>query len=719
MSEGSTRRTAEPRRWRDAICAALIVAAGIALLAPGLAHPFIFNWDESVHQAAARGTYETFLEPHVYAHALYPERPGDWLHSGPWLHKPPLPFWLAALAMHMTGVSPVDLRLVSLLGEIAAALGLFLLARRAAGRLAALLAALSFLALPFGWTLVQGYQFGDATDCLLGGAVAVAMLLLVTSIEKESSWLAVAAGAMTGAGFLTKSGLALAPAGVALTLWALARWRWTKGPSGAALAAFFGGLVAVALPWNLHAAHAWPAVFAWESKHSLHHLTGVGIENWIRPIDHIFNADHARELSPIPAAVPVVAAIWSSVRAWRRREPAVVALTLWLWASWIVLSIARVKVPAVDWATVPAVFAVLAISASDAFTTAPLAAALVGALCVKPLTHLLPGLGLFREAVPRFLPETRAHPALALGLALALVGVLVALPIRRLRKRRMIELACAVVAAGALVLVGGGETLRARGAEVEANRDRAARSHTQEVGRALAAATPANSVVFLDVDRDADQAFEWLGSIFWSGRDTWQRPPDVRRAVSRGFHPYLLSPAAEPFAPVPGVPADAWLRAYDLEVPARPAPLPRGVMPLSLRVDGMQILGIAAGPATSHRDRWAVYVHSVRPPVPLRVAFDTATGQVEKRVPPDASLRDRRRLAGKAWFVLPVIGPPRARVTGVELGEQRVAWPPRLLARRGRRSHHRDERAPALPGPGGDRTQGAPAPRVAPGAPVR
>ena len=200
MSEGSTRRTAEPRRWRDAICAALIVAAGIALLAPGLAHPFIFNWDESVHQAAARGTYETFLEPHVYAHALYPERPGDWLHSGPWLHKPPLPFWLAALAMHMTGVSPVDLRLVSLLGEIAAALGLFLLARRAAGRLAALLAALSFLALPFGWTLVQGYQFGDATDCLLGGAVAVAMLLLVTSIEKESSWLAVAAGAMTGGG---------------------------------------------------------------------------------------------------------------------------------------------------------------------------------------------------------------------------------------------------------------------------------------------------------------------------------------------------------------------------------------------------------------------------------------------------------------------------------------------------------------------------------------
>jgi 4-amino-4-deoxy-L-arabinose transferase-like glycosyltransferase len=687
--DGWIRRTAGSHRWRDALCAALIVAAGIALLAPGLAHPFIFNWDESVHQAAARGTYETFLDPHVYRDALYPVKPGDWLHSGPWLHKPPLPFWLAALAMHATGVSPVDLRLVSLLGALLAALALFLLARRAAGRLPALLAALSFLALPFGWTLVQGYQFGDATDCLLGGLVAVAMLLLVASVARESTWLALLAGALTGAGVLTKSGLALAPAGVAVTLWALGRLRWTRGPSGAALAAFFGALGIVALPWNLYAAHAWPAVFAWEAHHTLHHLTGTGLGNWIRPVDHILNVNHARELAPIPAAVPLVAAIWLGLRAWRRREPVVLVLALWLWASWAVLSLARVKVPAVDWATIPAAFAALAISASDAFTSAPLAGALAGAVAVTPLSRALPWVARAGVVVLGFLPETRAHPGLAEGLAFALAGALVAVALRRLRRRRAVEVAFALVATGALVLVAGGEMLRARSATVDADRDQAVRSYTKEVGHALAVATPEKSVAFLDVDRDPHAAFAALGAIFWSGRDTWRRKPDVARAVSRGLHPYLLSPAAEPFAPVPGVPAYAWLRAYDLEVPAPPPPLPRGATPLSLRADGMRILGIAAGPATSGRDRWAIYLHSVAPPVPLRVGFELATGTLARIVRPEASLRDRKRLAGKAWFVLPVIGPAPSRVIAIELGHRRVAW---LRAR---------------------------APRVAPGAPVR
>ena len=71
--------------------------------------------------------------------------------------------------------------------------------------------------------------------------------------------------------------------------------------------------------------------------------------------------------------------------------------------------------------------------------------------------------------------------------------------------------------------------------------------------------------------------------------------------------------------------------------------------------------------------------------------YDTATGALVRRVAPEASLRNRRRLAGKPWFVLPVVGPRRARVTAIELGHQRVAWPP----------------------------QGTPPPRVAPGASVR
>ena len=54
---------------------------------------------------------------------------------------------------------------------------------------------------------------------------------------------------------------------------------------------------------------------------------------------------------------------------------------------------------------------------------------------------------------------------------------------------------------------------------------------------------------------------------------------DGRRAT-----PYLVSPAAEIFEPVPGVPLHAWLRAYNLERPIfAPAPLPDGLLPVKAR----------------------------------------------------------------------------------------------------------------------------------------
>src|SRR5215472_14993970 len=142
----------------------VIMAAGLMRLAPGLAHPSIASWDESAHQAVTRGIRDTGL-PVIYKDPLLPIAPSDWLNAGVFLHKPILPFWLGALLMRITGVTPLALRIVSLCASLLAACVLFLLARRSLGRLLALVLAVAYLTLPFHWRLVQGYQFGDVTDC--------------------------------------------------------------------------------------------------------------------------------------------------------------------------------------------------------------------------------------------------------------------------------------------------------------------------------------------------------------------------------------------------------------------------------------------------------------------------------------------------------------------------------------------------------------------------
>ena len=74
-------------------------------------------------------------------------------------------------------------------------------------------------------------------------------------------------------------------------------------------------------------------------------------------------------------------------------------------------------------------------------------------------------------------------------------------------------------------------------------------TYTREV--VVDRATPKQSVVFLDVDREPPEVMLSLNHIFWSGRMTYLRRPDSQVARAKGYHPYLLSPSAEPYEPLP------------------------------------------------------------------------------------------------------------------------------------------------------------------------
>ncbi|MFP2956256.1 dolichyl-phosphate-mannose--protein mannosyltransferase [Myxococcus sp. 1LA] len=477
-----------------------------------------------------------------------------------------------------------------------------------------------------------------------------------------------------GVGFLCKTGLALTPLGIAATLWALGRLRFCPGPKFSTVAAMVVTAVLLAAPWSIYSAWRWPELHDLEARVTRAHLfrdPTVDVGPWHRPVDTLFNEVNAQSLTPLPPVLPVVAFVWLLVRALRRRELEVAGLTLWVGATWFVLTLGVVKVPAIAWGAAPAVLAALAIAGSDARRHPSLAAALLAGLFTPWFIEHLPALGRVRAALPSVLAQTRDRPGLAEGVVVvAVAALLVALVCRFLpRKLSWVSVGVGLLASAVLAWQLAVTFPVARAKYVSDHLDDLYVTYSREVGRALEQQTPARSVLFLAHDSDVPHSMEYLSLMFWSNRMAYRRPPDAPTARKRGYHPYLVSPLAERYAPVPGVPPDAALRAYDLNAPRpAPAPLPDGMTPLSFREKDMEVLGVAVGHAGGGRDRYVFFLRAHGAPHGLRVVFQGPGGRVERHVEPRDARRNPAALRNASWFIVPVLGPPSAEVTHLELG---------------------------------------------------
>ncbi|MHB1844213.1 MAG: ArnT family glycosyltransferase [Deltaproteobacteria bacterium] len=664
-------------RRRDLPYLALLWGFGLFVYLPGLAHPSLWGWDEAIHAAVARGVYDRFFTPHILVEPFYPMSANEWVNAGVWLHKPPLPFWLGATLMHLFGVSPLGLRLTAALGMLLAGAALFLLLRTVVARPWALLFSGALLALPCAWRMVQGYQFGDVTDTTLAGAVAVSMLLLLRAIETKSDRLAAWTGVAVALGFLCKSALALTPLGVAVVLALSAALGLSDGPRPRQLAFLLLPFFALALPWEIVCAIRWPALNRIETMHTFGHLSGVSVENWIRPVDAIFNEVAEAELSPLPLALPVVAGLWLGIRALRRRETPVLLVALWLWADWSVLTFAKVKVPGVAWSAVPALFFALALAFRDAWRRPALALPLLGTLASPWIAHAWPLIARVREHLPAALVETRSRPGLAEGLAIALAALALGLLIRALGRfgtpARVLFGAAALAGGLWLVVLDVPRAQAKNAAELETQ---SLYDYSREVGLAIDRAAPKKSVIFLAANRDPPSSFGVQELIFWSGRMVYRRPPDLGAARAHGYEPLLVSPRAEPYRELPGVPAIAWARAYDLGRPSPPPPLPLGMTPLGATSGTTTVIGYAGAKADAHHGRWAFYLHPSGQPGRIPIVFHTRHGDERSAIDPNDSLLGAGALAAAPWFVAPVIGPPPDEVTSIEVLPAPPAAPP-------------------------------------------
>ncbi|HET9646543.1 MAG TPA: glycosyltransferase family 39 protein, partial [Burkholderiaceae bacterium] len=162
--------------------------------------------------------------------ALEMLRSGNWLvptlDGLPFFHKPPLFYWITAVALKLCGMNWWAARLASLIGATAAMTGLFMFTRRWCGNTMAVLCAVVLATMPFFYCAAQ---FANL-DMAVAGTITLTVLLaahavLMASSGRPHASALIAAYAMAAIGVLAKGLIGVVLPGMILITWLFATRR--------------------------------------------------------------------------------------------------------------------------------------------------------------------------------------------------------------------------------------------------------------------------------------------------------------------------------------------------------------------------------------------------------------------------------------------------------------------------------------------------------------
>jgi len=446
--------TTDPKRasWQGMILLAAVLALAAWSHVDTLDHDYLPGWDEAVHAAVSGNLAKNPLTPKLFDRPFIGFRRHDWQANEIWLLMPPLSFWQAAASIAVGGRSFFFLRLPSLILFLLTLAGVYYLGLRLYSEAAGLLAALWMSICPFAWLQVQGYHFGDMTDISLAFWLTATMVCVERALARGGLRWAIGAGICQGAALLTKSALALAPAGACLAVWVLSRAGFRlNGKVRWHLPALQWGLgLAMAMAWRLYSSLRWPVEFAYEQKALWAHVVS-SYEGHGRPWDALFNDLIGKLFTPAFILVVLAGALFVVLLAWRKRSSPVALHALWMIGTWVPLLFVKTKVPALLFGIFPALALAGAALISSVIRRAP--GPLASACLLTPVAFLLvsghtPGdFWRFAEGVT---PAMAIWPHLPLQLGLLLSGTVVFFAARKLlapllRKRGSLARATRVI----------------------------------------------------------------------------------------------------------------------------------------------------------------------------------------------------------------------------------------------------------------------------------
>jgi 4-amino-4-deoxy-L-arabinose transferase-like glycosyltransferase len=201
------------------------------------------RWDEAIYYNVASNVLDgRWLLP------LFDASGHPLTVTGPFLHKPPLVYWLHAAGMGLLGETPASARLVSALATAALVCVTVLIATRLGGTFAGACAAVLSQWIPALYGTHAGNSVSTDQFLVLFALAAVYVFLLsVDADDRTERSFAAVAGALGGFAVLSK-GVAAGP--IALGCLPLA-WLCRDGLSRRSWGALAAAAVAVVAPWFL------------------------------------------------------------------------------------------------------------------------------------------------------------------------------------------------------------------------------------------------------------------------------------------------------------------------------------------------------------------------------------------------------------------------------------------------------------------------------------
>lgn len=160
---------------------------------------------------------------------------GDWItprvwidgKQVPYLGKPPLHFWAAALSTHLFGMNEFALRLPSLLGAVFLVTLMIVVLRRYVDRDLAYPAALILSSCILFFVLAGAVVIDmSLTFCVMGAILSYQAFIIETPRSRKRLW-SLCVFIFLGLGSLTKGPIAVVMFGIPVFLWTLIHKRWT------------------------------------------------------------------------------------------------------------------------------------------------------------------------------------------------------------------------------------------------------------------------------------------------------------------------------------------------------------------------------------------------------------------------------------------------------------------------------------------------------------
>lgn len=332
-----------------------IAAVGLLMLCGALlsiyvsSDNYLHEWDERFHALVARNMMDNPLTPKLYRTHVLPFDYTNWTANEIWLHKQPLPLWLMAAGMQLTGINEWGVRLPSIIATTLLVLLTFKIGERLknkrSGYIAALLISLNGLIIETS----GGRAATDHYDVLYIFFIALGVWMSLRFADTQKTYFNVLAGVAVAAAILTR----WLPALIALPLWLLAV-HYSKQFTMRQLAAQFMLLCSViaicVIPWQLHCALRFPAEWSWEQSYNTRHFTEA-LEGHSGPWYF-----HFEKMSIAFGDYFLIVLAWFTANAIRKSNWQNLLLLTWLWIPLLFFTLAATKMTGYTLFTAPAAF---------------------------------------------------------------------------------------------------------------------------------------------------------------------------------------------------------------------------------------------------------------------------------------------------------------------------------------------------------------------------